>query len=311
MPVDRIPGKSQVLAHPIELDALDKHLAGAHRHHVPAVEGLFRVGRCLEQDIARQHTDFATFIHVEGDLAEVHVVQFLVERDRIALDGGNGSPLCLPGIEIRGREDNLVAGPPASGVQDLYGGAACLGRLASLVQVFVRSPCRFRVPPMSMIPRSPITLHGSSSVTLLVKVIVALRVWGRASVPISSSPCNMIHSVVSSRSLLLAKLSLPSIVRLPSGRRTDVEDHVLAFCNGDRVAFDWHLAVWPGGRIRPVRRPGRRRSSFLGLNDSEYADEQECWKERSKKERAMWLTHGINSPYSKYDQEPQRQSVGR
>jgi hypothetical protein len=30
------------------------------------------------------------------------------------------------------------------------------------------------------------------------------------------------------------------------------------------------------------------------VNDSEYADEQECWKERSKKERAMSLTHGIN-----------------
>src|SRR5438105_3608538 len=38
MPVDRIPGQRQVLAHAIELDAFDKHLAGAHRHHVPAVE---------------------------------------------------------------------------------------------------------------------------------------------------------------------------------------------------------------------------------------------------------------------------------
>ena len=34
--------------------------------------------------------------------------------------------------------------------------------------------------------------------------------------------------------------------------------------------------------------------AFLGLNDSEHADEQECWNERSKKERAMLLTHGIN-----------------
>ena len=33
---------------------------------------------------------------------------------------------------------------------------------------------------------------------------------------------------------------------------------------------------------------------FPGLNDSEYADEQECWNERRKKERAMLLTHGIN-----------------
>jgi hypothetical protein len=94
-------------------------------------------------------------------------------------------------------------------------------------------------------------------------------------------------------------------------RRTDVEDDFLARGNGDRVACGWHLAVRPGGRIGPVRRPGRRRSSFLGLNDSEYADEQEGWKERRKKERAMWLTHGINSPYLKYDQEPQRQSEGR
>ena len=126
MPVDRIPGQRQVLAHAIELDALDKHLARAHRHHVPAEEGLFRVGRRLELDIARQQTDFATFIHVEGDLAEVHVVQLLVERDRVAADGGNGAPLGLPGIEIRGREDNLVADPPAGGVQDLDRGAACV-----------------------------------------------------------------------------------------------------------------------------------------------------------------------------------------
>ena len=38
MPVDRIPGKIHVLTHAIELDALDKHLAPAHRHHVPAEE---------------------------------------------------------------------------------------------------------------------------------------------------------------------------------------------------------------------------------------------------------------------------------
>ena len=43
----------------------------------------------------------------------------LVERDRVSADGGNGAPLGLPGIEIRGREDNLVADPPAGRVQDL------------------------------------------------------------------------------------------------------------------------------------------------------------------------------------------------
>ena len=187
---------------------------------------------------------------------------------------------------------------------------------ASLVQVCFRSPCRFRVPPMSRMPRStrsfaPPIPPISSSLTLLVRVMVALRVWGLASVPISSSPCNMIHSVMSSRSALFAKLSLPSIVRPPSAGGLTSRTTSLPAGNGDLVACAGHASVWPGGRIRPARLPGRRRSSFLGLNDSEYADEQECWKERSKKERAMLLTHGINSPYSKYDQEPQRQSVGR
>src|SRR5262249_50404884 len=40
----------------------------------------------------------------------------------------------------------------------------------------------------------------------------ALRVWGDFSVPISNSPCNMIHSVVSSTSAVFAKLSLPLTV---------------------------------------------------------------------------------------------------
>src|SRR3984885_12346987 len=80
---------------------------------------------------------------------------------------------------------------------------------ASLVQEFVRSPCRFRVPPAIMIPRS---LPGTFS----VRVMVALRVCGLASVPISSSPYTLIDSVVSSMSALSEKLSLPSIRKPPS-----------------------------------------------------------------------------------------------
>src|SRR4030095_7583252 len=139
----------------------DKHLACAHRHHVPAVEGLFGVGRCLQTDIARQQTDFATFIHVEGDLAEVHEVQLPIERDRIALDGGNGAPLGLPGIEIRGREDNLVADPPTGSVQDLYGGAACVGRGGQLgpgvqapLTVQVQGSAHERNPAVTAVIRS-------------------------------------------------------------------------------------------------------------------------------------------------------------
>jgi hypothetical protein len=42
---------------------------------------------------------------------------------------------------------------------------------------------------------------------------------------------------------------------------------------------------------------------LLGLNDSGDADEQECWNERSKKERAKALTHGIDPPVREDDQE--------
>src|SRR4029453_13693843 len=119
-----------------------------------------RVGRCLETDIARQQTDFATFIHVEGDLAEVHEVQLVVERDRISFDGGNGSPLCLPGIEIRGREDNLVADPPTRGVQDLYRIAACFRCLRQLgpgvlpITVQVQGSAHEHDPAVNFVGRS-------------------------------------------------------------------------------------------------------------------------------------------------------------
>ena len=72
---------------------------------------------------------------------------------------------------------------------------------------------------MSMMPRS--TLHRSTDSTdVFVFDVVGegdgrLAGVGAFSVPISNSPCNMIHSVVSSRSALLAKLSLPSMVRPP------------------------------------------------------------------------------------------------
>src|SRR5690606_18048309 len=67
-----------------------------------------------------------------------------------------------------------------------------------------------------MMPRSPMPAMTSSPFTLSVKVMVALRVWGLASLPIESSPCSMIHSVVSSRSASFEKLSLPSMESPPS-----------------------------------------------------------------------------------------------
>jgi hypothetical protein len=51
-----------------------------------------------------------------------------------------------------------------------------------------------------------------SSLTLSVSVMVALCAKGLAAVPTSSSPCTMIHSVLSARSDWSAKRSLPMIV---------------------------------------------------------------------------------------------------
>ena len=89
-------------------------------------------GRGLHLDVARQVAHFAAFIHVEGDLAEVHVVEFLVERDRVAADGGNGATLGLTRIEIRGGQDDFVTHAPVRGVQDLDRGAACVGGAGQL-----------------------------------------------------------------------------------------------------------------------------------------------------------------------------------
>ena len=103
-------------------------LLDGHGHDVPAEEGLLRISRCLDIDVARQQAHFATLIHVEGDLAEVHVVELLVERDGVAADGGNGAPLGLPGVEVRRGEDDLVADFPALGIEHLDRGGAGVGR---------------------------------------------------------------------------------------------------------------------------------------------------------------------------------------
>ena len=120
---------------------------------------------------------------------------------------------------------------------------------------------------MSMIPRSlrsfvpPIPLI-SSSLTLSVRVMVALRVWGLASVPISSSPCTMIHSVVSSRSIVCeAQFAVDR--QTAQRRRTDVEEHIHVRSNGDLVAFGWAPscpARWLDQTSASVRLPALRHS---------------------------------------------------
>ena len=106
----------------------------------------------------------------------------------------------------------------------------------------------------------------------------------------------MIHSVVSSRSALSAKVSLPLIVTTAQRGRADVEDHFLAAGDLHLVACGWHLLVRPGGTIRPVRRPDGLRPAFLGCQDSDCADHEKSRNERHRKERAILLaSHDINS----------------
>ena len=217
--------------------------------------------------------DFAAFIHVEGDLAEVHVVELLVERDRVSADGGNGAPLCLPGIEIRGCEDDLVADAPARGVQDLDRGGAGVGRAGQLgpgvgpVTVKVQGSAHEHDPAVTAVRRST---HSTDVFAFdvvgegdgrLARVGFGLRV------PISNSPCTMIHSVVSSRSLSSAKLSLPLIVKPCSAGGADVEDDVLVPADGDHGVFGrapFCQARWPDP-TSASRWPSR--SLLLSLND--------------------------------------------
>src|SRR6185503_14057852 len=79
----------------------------------------------------------------------------------VAFDGGNGTPLGLPGIEIRGRENNLVAHPPARGVQDLDRGAAGVRRAGQLgpgvqppLTVQVQGAAHDRDPAVTLVIRS-------------------------------------------------------------------------------------------------------------------------------------------------------------
>ncbi len=139
------------------------HLARGHRHDVAAEEGLLRIGRGLDLDVARQQAHFAALIHVEGDLAEVHVVELLVERDRVAADGGRwcaARPAADRSPSTRGRSRRRRASPRRSAPRSKWLPASAV--LASLVQVLVRSPCRFSVPPEIMMPRSPMPAMTSS-----------------------------------------------------------------------------------------------------------------------------------------------------
>ena len=162
---------------------------------------------------------------------------------------------------------------------------------ASLVQVLVRSPCRFSVPPEIMIPRSPMPAITSSFWTVLVRVIVALRVCGARfaadrQLAVQHDPLGRELEVGVVREGELAVDGQPA-----QRGRAHVEDHFLVSADGDLVARDRHLVVRPGRRIGPVRWLGRLSPSLLSTYDGKCADEAQC---RYKKERARLFSHVID-----------------
>ena len=149
----------------------------------------------------------------------------------------------------------------------------------------------------------------SSFGTLLVKVMVALRVWGLASLPMASSPCSMIHSVVSSRSALFANVSLPSMDRPPSAGGLTSRTTFLSL---PMVTLSPATGTLRFGQVSGsdqfVGWPPAIRS--LSLSDSEHAAEQECRNERHKKDRAILLLM-TSTPILEDDPILWRQSIAR
>ena len=69
---------------------------------------------------------------------------------------------------------------------------------------------------------------------------------------------------------------------------------IFIWMKGWQSVFARHLLVGPSGRIRPFGRLGCWRSCVLGLDDSEYAAEQDRRNQRCKEHRARSSTHGDN-----------------
>ena len=133
VPVDRVARQRQVLAHAVQFDACDVHLARAAIAMMwPPKKDCSASSDAWTLMLRVRQADFAALVDVEGDLAEVHVVKRLVERERVAADGGDGAPLGLARIEVGGGEDDLVTHPPARGIEHLDRGGAGLGRAGQL-----------------------------------------------------------------------------------------------------------------------------------------------------------------------------------
>ena len=130
---------------------------------------------------------------------------------------------------------------------------------ASLVQESFRLPCRLRVPPMSMIPRSPIVMYVFTRDVIgqgngrIARVGVGFT--ANLQLPVQHDPLGGQFKIS-----IVCEAQFAVDRQTAQRRRTDIEDNVHVFANGDCGAFAWHLPVRPGGRIRPALPFDRRRT---------------------------------------------------
>ena len=143
--------------------------------------------------------------------------------------------------------------PPVRGVQHFDRVAAGLGRLGQLgpgvraVAVQVQRAAR---------DHDPAVAHAHHAVFVLDVVgegdgrlaRVGLGLGADVQLPVQHDPLGGQLQVG-----LSAKLSLPLIVRPLSAGGLTSRSTSLSCGDGDLVACGWHLAVRPGGRIRPAR----------------------------------------------------------
>src|SRR6185503_17022714 len=255
-------------------------------HDVPAQVGLFCISRGLDLDVAGEQTNLTAFIHAEGDLAEVHVVELAVERDLVAADGGDRAPFGLARIEVRRRENDLVTDAPTCSVQYFdrraagFCGVAELGPSVGPIAVQVQCAARDHDPAVTHAGHDVFVGDGVGEGDRRVARVRA-RFAADRELAVQHDPLGgqLEVGVVRERELAVDR-------ETAERGRADVEDHVLVAADRDLVAGDWHLAVRPGRRIGPVRRSG--------LCDRAYAAEQQCRNDRHAKERATLIGHDIN-----------------
>ena len=181
----------------------------------------------------------------------------------VAADGGDRAPLGLAGIEVRRGEDDLVADRQPVASSTWIEVAPALAVADSLVQVLVRSPCRFSVPPEIMMPRSPMPAMMSSPLHVVGEgdgglAGVGLGFGADRQLAVQHDPLGGQLQVGVVRE---GELAVDG--QAAQRRRADVEDHFLVLGDRDLVACGRHLVVRPGGGIGPVR---RRRSACATAN---------------------------------------------